>query len=71
MELFYFGHTVKQCFLDNFDLFRPGTAYKEAIVNFFSELTSLQILPVSPVCFVKSFLPSILDAISLASSGLR
>ena len=33
-------------------------------------LTSLHIRPCSPVCFVKSFLPSILDAISLASSGL-
>jgi len=32
--------------------------------------TSLHILPCSPVCFVKSFLPSILDAISFASSGL-
>ena len=34
-------------------------------------LTSLHILPCSPVCFVKSFLPSILDAISFASSGLN
>ena len=35
------------------------------------KLTSLHILPCSPVCFVKSFLPSILDAISFASSGLK